>query len=72
MNNSNGVSREIVNPPSGAYEQCLAYIGGDTNNNVTAGNVQCLLNLVQNVHKVDVAPFSNIAKALEIDINVDV
>lgn len=47
-------------------------MGGDTKNNVTAGNVQCLLNLVQNVHKVDVAPFSNIAKALEIDINVDV
>ncbi|WP_123876330.1 hypothetical protein [Burkholderia multivorans] len=72
VNNTNGVSWEIVSPPSGAYEQCLAYMGGDTNNNVTAGNVQCLLNLVQNVHKADVAPFSNIAKGLEIDMNVDV
>ncbi|MBU9469114.1 hypothetical protein LGM75_27755 [Burkholderia multivorans] len=77
VNNTNGVSWEIVSPAAGAYEQCLAYLGGDSNNNVTGNNVQCLLNLVQNVHKADLMPNvhgagATIYKSLEIDVNVDV
>ncbi|ENG0237233.1 phage tail fiber domain-containing protein [Burkholderia multivorans] len=68
---------EIIGPPSGAHEQCALYVGGNSNRNIEANNVQCLVNLVQNVDLADKRPFvwgagANILKSLEIDVNVDV
>ncbi len=65
-------SIEILSPATGANSQLALYLGADNNGNTTTGNIQEILNLVQNVHKADVAPFGAIYKAMEIDVNVDV
>lgn len=70
-NTTAGIASELLGPPSGAASQVLEYFGSDSNGNVTSGNVQENLNLVQNVHKADLIGTS-IYKPFEIDLDVDV
>lgn len=60
---------EIIPPSSGAFTQLLLYLGGNSNGNVTSGNVQCLLNLVQNVTDTNEIPSASVYKCMEIDVN---
>jgi hypothetical protein len=70
-NTTNGWAQELLGPASGARSQVVGYMAADTNGNTTGGNVQAVLNLVQNVHKADLIGQS-VYKPFEIDLDVDV
>ncbi|GLK44136.1 MULTISPECIES: hypothetical protein [Novosphingobium] len=66
-----GWAQELIGPARGAMSQVLGYMGADSNGNTADGNVQEVLNLVQNVHAADRIG-TGIYKPFEIDLNVDV
>ncbi|VWB75866.1 outer membrane autotransporter [Burkholderia lata] len=71
-NTVQGYAQELLGNATGAQSQLLAYMGADSNNNTTNGNIQNILNLVQNVHQADLIGVNSIYKPFEIDLQVDV
>ncbi|MCJ2188352.1 glycoside hydrolase family 55 protein [Novosphingobium beihaiensis] len=70
-NTTQGWAQELIGPAHGAASQVLGYMGADSNGNTDGGNIQEVLNLVQNVHAADRIG-AGIYKPFEIDLNVDV